>query len=182
MRKSYTAPEKLTLVDLDRSTENDQGFISQLEVQFNPAEFTRSIQAVYHEHEVLGQSFAPQEYLRTGNQEINLSLRYAVDEQGDLEELDQAQRFIESFLYPPRAESFLSNAPSRMLVIWPNTLSLRCRVHSVTFKHDMFNREGYTCGLTIDLTLKEASVRRITKGRVQTDGAFRGARGADQKG
>lgn len=193
----YTTPERLILIDIDRSTENDPDLISELQVQFNPAEFTRSINAVYHEHEVLGQSFAPQEYLRTANQEINFSVRFIVDafntpaapnrsatENGRraLERLQIAERFIESFMYPPRASSFLSNSPSRMLVLWPNTMSLRCRLHSATFKHDAFNSAGHTTGMTINLTLKEAAVRRITKSRVLTDGLFRASRGADQKG
>lgn len=179
----YNAPERLVIVDIDRTSENDQGTIDQIEVQFNPSEFTRTIQAIYHEHEVLGQSFAPQEYLRTSNQQIQISLDYLVDVSFDeVDQLVTAQNFIESFLYPPQAESFLSNSPSRMLLLWPNSFSLRCRLHTATFKHHLFAQNGGTAGLKIDMTLKEASVRRITKGRVQTQGPFRAGVGADQKG
>lgn len=170
-------PVKLTLIDIDDPGKANDGSIDQITVQFNPQAFRRSIKAVYVEHAVLGGSFAPQEYVRTENQLINISLQYEAQIAGQLNELEQAERFIESFMYPPQATSFVTNAPDRILMVWPKTLSLRCRLHKVTFLHNRFNVAGNTVGMKIDMVLKEVSVSRITKGLVQRLGALRSTTG-----
>ena len=172
-----TTPVKMTIIDIDDPGKQDDGSLDRITVQFNPQSFSRSIKAVYVEHEVLGGSFAPQEYVRTENQLINISLQYEAQISGQLDQLEQAERFIESFMYPPQATSFVTNAPDRMLLVWPNTLSLRCRLHTVVFNHNRFNRLGNTVGMKIDMTLKEVSVSRITKGLVQRLGALRSSTG-----
>lgn len=170
-------PVKLTIIDIDDPGKRDDGSIDQITVQFNPQSFRRSIKAVYVEHAVLGGSFAPQEYVRTENQLINISLQYEAQISGQLNELEKAERFIESFMYPPQANSFVTNAPDRILMVWPNTLSLRCRLHKVDFLHNRFNVAGNTVGMKIDMVLKEVSVSRITKGLVQRLGALRSPTG-----
>lgn len=175
-------PEKLLIVDIDRDTEEDRGDIGQIEAQYNPTSFDRSIEAIYEEHAVLGQSHAPHEWLRTSNQLINLSLVYHSHTRSELDDAEKAVRFIESFLYPPETDNFLQNAPSRMLVVWPQTMSLRCRLHKMKVSHTQFNKNGSTVSMRIDMSLKEASVRRITKGLVQTLGIIRASKGTTPGG
>lgn len=174
--------QKLTIVDIDYSSQQDGTFLDSLEVQFNPTDFTRSIAANYKEHEILGQSFKPQEWTFTNNQEINMSIYLEANDQETQAGLELAQNFIESFLYPPKTDNFVVNSPSRMLIIWPNTMTLRCRLHKAIFNHLRFNRELQTISQRIDLQLREAAVRRITKRQVQLYGPRRGQKGADQSG
>lgn len=176
------APARLTIIDVDRDPVEDLVGLGQIEVLFNPESFSRQITVAYKEHQILGGSFAPQEYLRTDNQIIDITVQYLTDSLEAYLDLERAAKFIESFAYPSQVDSYLSNAPSTMLIIWPNTMSLRCKLHTVKFTHNLFASTGQTVGMSIAMKLKEVSVRRITKSSVRRFGAFRSGEGASEQG
>ena len=150
------APNRLTLTYFKNPGRS-------IEVQFNPNILNRSINVAYAKRKVLGLSHRPHEYLGTENQKISFALFYNVETADDLLASKEALLFLESLAYGPDAPSGITPAaPSRVVITWPNTLTIIGRMISVAFKHERFNRFGDTIQWSAACVFEAASVRRIT--------------------
>jgi hypothetical protein len=159
-------PERMTITDLQAD--------ESITVQFNPKELKRKLAANYAMKEVLGNSHQEHEYLNTVTQELTFDLFSLVETPEQLAQSEDAMKFLESLLYAPaNPDSIASGAPPRVLIVWPNTLSLTCRLGAIEFTHQRFNRHGHTTQWTARTTWTQALLRRITKQDVRTHGARR---------
>ncbi len=144
--------------------------------QFLPAEFETTLEVEYVKLKVPGLSHAPQQYVQTGNQGFDLELVYRTREADDAEWIAQARNFCQSLCYPRAgADSIITGAPSRVLVVWPNFLSLTCIVTKVQEKHSAFSREGFPVRSVFRLTLEEIRDVRLTAEDVDLLGLQRGS-------
>lgn len=164
-------PERMTVTDLDSDEE-------PMVVMFNPTEIRRKIAVNYARKGVLGNSHMEHEYLQTANQSLTFSLFWLVESERDLDHAEDAMKFIESLCYAPNDPQSLARAsPPRVLIVWPRTLSMTCRLINVEFNHQRFNIFGNTVQYTARCTWDEAAIRRITKQDVRDQGALRTPRG-----
>ena len=160
----------MTLTDMQSPDVQD----ATIEVMFNPRELKRKIAPNYARQEVLGNTHAEHEYLSTGNQDIDFDLFYNVESIDDLQQSINAMNFLESLVYAPEdPESLVEAAPPRVLLVWPNTLSMTTRLMSVEFNHQRFNRFGYTIQWTAKCTWEETRVTRLNKADVRAFGSLR---------
>lgn len=151
-------PDRLTLQALDAEYTPDK-----ITVQFNPNELNRAIAVKYQNREILGLSHEPHEYLGTANQVITFSLFYNVETRVQLTQAKEAMQFLEALAYGPAgADGITTAAPSRVLIVWPNTLSIVARLTAVAFKHERFNRQGDTIQFSAACTFEESRVKRLT--------------------
>lgn len=150
------APDRLTMMYLYNPGRS-------IQVQFNPNVLNRSINVAYAKRKVLGLSHEPHEYLNTANQKLSFALFYNVETAEDLLDSKAALLFLESLAYGPDSPSGIqAAAPSRVAIMWPNTITLIGRMISVAFKHERFNRFGDTIQWSAACVFEAASVRRIT--------------------
>jgi hypothetical protein len=145
----------------------------ELPAQFNPASFDEVIEVAYARHEVPGLSYRPLHYRGTANTTLALELYFSALERG-APDLGDAKRFLQALCYPRQtAEEFGASAPPRVLVVWPNVLSLRCVVTGATFSHEQFNAEGAVTALRAKLTLEEVLPERLMAADVLRFGSRR---------
>lgn len=165
-------PERLSLTDLQTQ--------ETVECMFNPNELRRRLGVNYAKKSVLGNSHAEHEYLNTENQEITFDLFYNVETPADLAKATDAMKFLESLAYAPEnPESIAQNAPPRVLILWPNTLSIVARLLTIEFTHARWNQNGYTTQFTARTVWDESRIRRLTKQEVRQLGSLRPPQSAD---
>lgn len=159
-------PVRMTLTDLQSA--------ESVEVMYNPTELKRILSTNYARKAVLGNSHQPHEFLNTNNQNLTFTLWHRAENPEELNKLQDAMRFIESLHYAPEApDSITQNAPPRVLMVWPRTLSLTVRVLQTEITHMLFNRFGDTTQFTARITADEALLKRLTKEDVRLLGALR---------
>lgn len=169
MPKSET-PERMTLTDL----QSDDTAV----VMFNPKELKRKIGVNYASKAVLGNSHLEHEYLQTANQNLSFDLFFNVETEADLDLAEDSMKFLESLCYAPEdPESIAGASPPRVLIVWPRTLSLTCRLLDLEFTHQRFNIHGNTIQWTAKTTWEEARLRRLTKQDVRDQGVLRTPQG-----
>lgn len=185
-------PARMTLTDLQSVAEADQHASASptsikakqtankmrsaatLEVMFNPRALSRKLAANYARKEVLGNTHAEHEYLSTGNQGISFDLFYNVETVDHLQQSIDAMNWLESLVYAPEnPEAIAQAAPPRVLIVWPNTMTMTTRLMSVEFNHQRFNRHGYTIQWTAKCMWEETRIRRLNKADVRAFGALR---------
>lgn len=159
-------PRRLYFVNLQTGEE--------VSARFNPTAFTRTIQVLWKEHEVLGQSHRPMDYLGTGNMSVPLELYFRAESLSEQQDLENRIAFLESLCYAPeQADSIAGRRPPRVLVVWPNTMSFTAVITSFACAHQMFDNTGRTIQWTVSIILSEARRNRLTQQQVRTRGSFR---------
>jgi hypothetical protein len=140
-----------------------------------PAALGETLEAVYALADVPGLSHQPQQFTRTGNQEFQLELRWRAKQEGDVDRIADARRFLSSLCYPRAgANSVVTGAPSRVLFVWPNVLALTCTLHDLDFNYSRFSADGHILEMTAKLTLMEIRDVRLLAETVRAVGALRG--------
>lgn len=143
-------------------------------MQFNPTQIERSVSAEWQAMDVLGLSHQPLQYAKTTNQTVQLELYFRADSIAQREGGDEVMKFLESLMYAPAgATSIGQAAPPRVLVVWPQTLSLTCVVRSVRFRHQRFNVRGQTVEWTASTAFEEIRDVRLTSQQVRNFGSQR---------
>jgi hypothetical protein len=159
--------DPLTAIEGDPSSES-------ITLQFNPNALQRAISVRYQNRQILGLSHSPHEYLGTDNAAISFSVFYNVETRAQLAESDRAMRFLESLAYGPEAPGgILTAAPTRVLLLWPKTMSIVARLMSVTFQHERWNVFGNTTQWSAACSFEEARITRLTSKDVKILGAQR---------
>lgn len=166
------SPDKLHITNL----QTGEGFF----MQFNPTDFQREISVAWHEHQILGQSYRPLDYLATENAKISFDLFFRAETAKQQSDCEIYTKFLESLCYPPgEADGLAKRRPPRILVVWPNTMALTAVVASLGFVHEMFDLSGRTIQWRVKVSLVEARRSRLTQEFVRDNGAFRAT---DQEG
>ncbi len=130
-----------------------------LEAQLQPEELEAAIAVGYNELAILGYSHKPLQFMQTENLEIPVELRfYRLWKSFDLK---RATRFLMALAHPMRSDSVEGGGTPDVLLVWPNFLSVRCRVREVRLKATRFERTGEPIFAVFRLKLHRVSDTRI---------------------
>jgi hypothetical protein len=130
-------PAKMSITNLYTNLSQD--------AQFNPVEFTEALRVNYTKLGLLGRSYRPLQYQNTDNHGIKFELGLRVFKRGENQKLRiyQFRNFLLSLCYPRRgAADVVGGAPPRVLLVWPQMVSLTCRIMSVEGTHSFFGSSG----------------------------------------
>lgn len=90
-----------------------------------------------------------------------------------LEDVGQVRKFLMSLAYPIRATTVGGGGPPRVLVDWPNLLSMVCIVTNVGFTNTRFNKEAFPVDFVAKVAFEEIRGTRINSSEIRDLGSFR---------
>lgn len=166
--------EPLTITDLEIDPE-DKSELRTIELQFNPETLSRDLTARYGSHAPIGFTGTTEHFVGNSNTELAIELFYSATWAAEYQILTNARNFLESLLRPSnRATTIQTNAPPKILVVWPNNLALQCRAKSLRITDELYDPDGRVLQFSGTLTLFEVVEQRITKERTKLVGPQRG--------
>jgi hypothetical protein len=146
---AYNNPPKLRLTNIETR--------EHIDAQFNPTQFSIALQVNYGRHAPPGSGYVPLQYGNTGNPTIPLELMFFVRNTKERDNRDTARRFLLSFCYPRRgAVNIPQHAPPRLLVTWPQFVTMVCVVTNITMKFTLFNSNAQPIQETYSMQLEES--------------------------
>lgn len=180
----------------------DKAFLQNLdtgetaEFLINPAELDEAYEAKYRRHGSLGLSHERLQFVGNTNVRFNLQVLYdqlvfdgrtqrtvagQVTEVGRSSrhsdtpnEADKWRRFIQSLLYPRKAQKLPSASPPPVLFFWPNWISMRVRLMKASFRHQLFMSGTPRPRIyTATLVIEEEPMDRIFSEDIQRTGTNR---------
>lgn len=152
----------------------------EIEAQFNPTELKEKIGVNYNRLAVVGLSHKPLQYQNTDNHTFDIELAFRVyDDTGNrLVDNEFARRFLFSHCYPKRgAGTIVGGAPSRVLFVWPNFISMTCVITSVEVTHTFFSIDGTSYHFAARVALEAFNEVRISSDDLTYYGTFRPSTG-----
>ncbi len=163
-------PSRMTIRDLNTSEIQ--------EVQFNPTDLEEAISVEWARLKVPGLSHEVLQYDHTGNLKIGpIALVFdALGEGWSVARLDDMRRFLHSLCYSKKgAQSVREGEATRVLLFWPNFMSLTCVLTSLKIKHARFNLIAQPTYFTATVALEEIRDVRLFSEDVRTSGTVRSA-------
>lgn len=148
------------------------------EVQFNPTDLEEAISVEWARLKVPGLSHEILQYDHTGNLKIGpIVLTFdALGEGWSVDRLDDMRRFFHSVCYSKKgAQSVREGEATRVLLFWPNFMSLTCVLTSLKIKHTRFNVQSRPTYYTATVALEEIRDVRLFSEDVRTSGTVRSA-------
>lgn len=166
MQQIADAPSRLTLTDLNSGV--------TIEAQFNPTQLVERLGANWEAMEVPGLSHKPLHFMNTSNEQQVMTLWFRAISRAELDRIHAARRFLKSLTFPTSgADDLQSGSPPRVLVVWPQMVSMIMVLRTLTMTHLVFNREARSVQFTADLEWEEIRDWRITSEDVWEDNQFR---------
>lgn len=162
-------PPKLTFTTIE-------GAPDHIESPLTPVEVVERIRVGYERLQGWAATSAQLQYSGTDNLELfGLVLAAVADNERELAALEDSVNFVKSLCYPlsPRPGSLADGSPPRVLILWPGTLSLICRLEQVEVKRTMFRSDGRTTAVQARLDFVEVSSARIERAEIRRLGALR---------
>lgn len=154
-----------------------------LQVQFNPAEFSEELEAVYARLTIVGQSHQQMQFTNTGNLKFSMDLAYTAMAGPDAQQrLLAARRFLHSVHYPRKASTVAAGGAPRVLFIWPGVISLTSVLTGLKGKFTRFNSQNQPVQYTASITIEEIRDVRILADEVATLGTTRSGVGKTDLG
>jgi len=168
-----------------------------LEAQFNPEELDELLVASWNNLTVAGMSHQPSQYSHTENHEFDFTLFFDAYDNGGgacvtndpsilgtqsnssrtqnrLADITLARNYLLSLFYSPvGAQDVSGGAPPRFLFVWPNLVSLTCKIGRCRIKHKRFNLDGQSTFFQAEVTISEIRDTRLHSDEVFFDGTFR---------
>lgn len=142
-------------------------------VQFNPTEFSRTLEVEYAKQTVPGLSHRVMQYVSTSNSSFSLELFFDADNRNQILQNLATRRFIESLCYPRGVNSIVDGGPPRVLFVWPTFISLTTLIINVTETFTKFASDGTPIGFTLAVTLEETRDVRLLSDDVIMQGLER---------
>ena len=166
-----TSPPKVTLFDMSRPGEAD----SSLELQFNPTEYRRKIQANYSRLEPIGMPHTVLQYKNTPNQVVTMNMFFMVRGKDTANICAKALAWMESLMYARRrATTIQGGSPPDVLLVWPGDLTMRVKVMNVSETASRFARTTTgTSQMTLAVTFEEVRTSRWTLEQARRYGGLR---------
>jgi len=159
-------PPRVSFTDLSSGT--------TVEAQFNPTELVERLSATWQELDVPGLSHQPLNFSHTGNETFIMTLRFRAQDQAELDRIHTARRFLKSLCVPVGgADDILGGSPPRVLLVWPQMISMTCILRSVQFTHRIFNRQAKSVEYVAEIQMNEIRDFRITSQEVFEDNQLR---------
>jgi len=138
-----------------------------MECLFNPTQLSEKLQVNWNRQVVPGLSHQVLQFQSTSNRqlvgvEFYLDRFLAAEEPGDPNIL-RFRDFLRALTVPPAAtEGVLPTAPPRVLVIWPNVLTIECVIASVDFQYRQLAVDSSLLAYTATVTFEEILDMRVT--------------------
>ena len=152
-------PPRCLLVNLDSGEE--------LKCLMNPTELSERLQVNWNRVPVPGLSHQVLQYQNTQNRQLP-SVEFYLDRILAAEEPGAAdilafRDFLRALTVPPAAAGgVLTNAPPRLLFLWPDVLTLECVVTNLDFHYRRMGARGQVLVYTATCTLEEILDERVT--------------------
>jgi len=144
-----SSPVRCTLVNVDTA--------ERFACQFNPESLTERNSVRYARLEPYALSHQVMHYLGTDNRKLT-QLRFYVDRATSAaHDSDQFRRFLRAFTMPSASRG--PACPPRLLLIWPQVLTLEGFVTELEFSYQQFASDGRVMVYTAQMTLEEARRR-----------------------
>jgi hypothetical protein len=175
MRVNRNVPDKLTITDLEVDGKDAKdGELKSIALMFNPESIERTFGGRYAAHSPIGFSGVVKQFVGNDNQEFELHVFYAAMTREEYDELVVARHFCEAIAYASdQATTIQTNAPPKVLIFWPNNLSLVCRVEKVRIKDELYDTSGRVLQFSAILSVFEVVENRFSKERIKTVGPQR---------
>lgn len=171
-------PARLSITNLDTG----EGFFGQ----FNPTQWEEQVNVNWNRQSVPGLSHQPMQYGFTENFKFTLDLFLRGVTPGELNQdpirdktvkglagtLD-FRRFLMSLVYPRTSSTIAGAGPPRVLIVWPNVLTMTCVATSYSVQHTRFNMQGTTVEYVATMAFEELRESRLTSEQVRILGAER---------
>jgi hypothetical protein len=156
---------------------------------FNPTQFEEGVGVNYTRQNVPGLSHKPLQYAGTDNYKFELALYYraqATDlanpfaqsavrdkKPKGLSDVLEMRKFLQSLCYPVQSTTVGGGGPPRVLVVWPNVITLVCVVVGLKIQNRRFNVEGTPVEYVANVTFEEIRDDRIDMDEVRDLGTER---------
>lgn len=157
--------------------------------QFNPVEFRETIETLWNEVGIPGESHEPAEYDHTKNLVAKFDLAFDTESENtisfggslfksssDIEDGMKARRFLMALPYTMRdnGQSAKVAAPSKVLVVWPGFYSLPMRLKKIEIVHKEWSAtDGPPVLFVVSLEFFADSIKRINYEDVREHGTIR---------
>lgn len=134
---------------------------------FNPTQLTEKLQVNWNRQVVPGLSHQVLQFQSTSNRQLTgvefyLDRFFATEQPGDPNILE-FRAFLRALTVPPAlTEGVLATAPPRVLVVWPNVLTIECVVASIDFQYRQLAVDSSVLVYAASVTFEEILDTRVT--------------------
>jgi hypothetical protein len=134
---------------------------------FNPTQLTEKLQVNWNRQVVPGLSHQVLQFQSTSNRQLTgvdfyLDRFFATQQPGDPNILE-FRAFLRALTVPPAVtEGVLATAPPRVLVVWPNVLTIECVVASIDFQYRQLAVDSSVLVYVASVTFEEILDTRVT--------------------
>jgi hypothetical protein len=138
-----------------------------MECLFNPIQLSEKVQVNWNRLQIPGLSHQVLQFQSTGNRQLSgvefyLDRFFAVEQPGAPDIL-QFRSFIRALTVPPRrTEGVIQTAPPRVLIIWPQVITVETVVTDVEFQYRQLAVDGTVLVYTATVSFEEILDVRIT--------------------
>ena len=138
--------------------------------QFNPEQIEHVIKVLWAEPKIPGLSHQPHYYLGTENRTMRFDLKWdalamVTTMKGLPDAISRvlfARAWLDAITVPLEDGKDRKDAkPPRVLMFWPNYMSLTCHIHSVAFRDKEFAPDGHILAFDATVECKEVRDKRI---------------------
>lgn len=144
------------------------------DAQFNPEELEESISVNWTRITIPGMSHQVLQYSNTNNVEFSMDFYSTAFTEPNRIKIVDFRNFLESLCYASdQASSIGGGAPPRLLVVWPNVLSMTAVIDSIDFKYKMFDADLNLKRMVASVKFIEIRDTRITSEEVRLNGSRR---------
>ncbi|MDP1916422.1 MAG: peptidoglycan-binding protein [Myxococcales bacterium] len=138
-----------------------------LECLFNPTQLTEKLQVNWNRQVVPGLSHQVLQFQSTSNRQLTgvefYLDRFFANEQPGEPNILEFRAFLRALTVPPaNTTRVLPTAPPRILLIWPNVVTIECVIASVDFQHRQLAVDSKLLAYTASVTFEELLDRRVT--------------------
>ena len=145
-----------------------------IECLFNPTQLSEKVQVNWNRLAVPGLSHQVLQFQSTGNRQFSgvefyLDRFFAAEQPGDIDILD-FRAFLRALTVPPEGtEDVASTAPPRVLVIWPEVLTVEAVVTDVEFQYRQVAVDGTGLVYAATVTFEENLDARVTSEQLREE-------------
>jgi hypothetical protein len=146
-----------------------------MECLLNPTQLSERVQVNWNRLQVPGLSHQVLQYQGTGNRQLSsvefyLDKLFAAEQPGDTDILE-FRRFLSALTVPPRGtEGVPATAPPRVLVVWPNVLTVETVLTDLEFEYRRFGVDGRVLVYTATCGFEEILDSRIASEDLRQEG------------
>lgn len=126
-------------------------------VQYNPEQLKEQIGVSYADLTVPGNSHKRSHFINTENVNYTFDLQYRAIGKGPAEyaRIQRARLFLKALAHPWKSNAITRGGAPRVLFVWPELVSLTCKIKSLEFTYTNFRLTGGPIAFTVAVVLEE---------------------------